>query len=173
MQVPCNLEDWESSALPRASHPRRNAAPGGSRNGSRSGAEQRSCHCRSPGCCMGCPWPPVPGQCGLSQRYTRLRAVFARLGQRVTAGRARAASCRWRRESRARPPSTARAEAGTGLAGRKDRGQERTEPDEVQPGQGQGPAPGEEQPQAPVQAGAALLESSSAERDWECWGTTG
>jgi len=31
----------------------------------------------------------------------------------------------------------------------------------------------EEQPQAPVQAGAELLESSSAERDWECWGTTG
>jgi len=27
------------------------------------------------------------------------------------------------------------------------------EPDGVQPGQGQGPAPGEEQPQAPVQAG--------------------
>jgi len=33
--------------------------------------------------------------------------------------------------------------------------------------------PGEEQPQAPVQAGADLLESSSVERDWECWGTTG
>ena len=49
----------------------------------------------------------------------------------------------------------------------------REEPDEVQPGQGQGPAPGEEQPQAPAQAGAELLESSSAERDWECWGTTG
>jgi len=47
------------------------------------------------------------------------------------------------------------------------------EPDEVQPGQGQGPAPGEEQPQAPGQDGAELLESSSAERDWECWGTTG
>ena len=29
-------------------------------------------------------------------------------------------------------------------------------PDEVQPGQGQGPAPGEEQPQAPVQAGEQL-----------------
>jgi len=29
----------------------------------------------------------------------------------------------------------------------------------------QGPAPGEEQPHAPVQAGADLLESSSAERD--------
>jgi len=29
----------------------------------------------------------------------------------------------------------------------------------------QGSAPGEEQPQAPVQAGADLLESSSAERD--------
>ena len=43
----------------------------------------------------------------------------------------------------------------------------------VQQGQGQGPAPGEEQPQAPGQAGADLLESSSAERDWECWGTTG
>jgi len=41
----------------------------------------------------------------------------------------------------------------------------REEPDEVQPGQGQGPAPGEEQPQAPAQAGAELLESSSAERD--------
>ena len=37
----------------------------------------------------------------------------------------------------------------------------------------QGPAPGEEEPQAPGQAGAELLESSSAERDWECWGTTG
>ena len=47
------------------------------------------------------------------------------------------------------------------------------EPDGVQPGQGQGPASGAEQPQAPVQAGAELLESSSAERDWECWGTTG
>ena len=44
----------------------------------------------------------------------------------------------------------------------------REEPDGVQQGQGQGPAPGEEQPQAPVQAGADLLESSSAERDWEC-----
>ena len=42
-----------------------------------------------------------------------------------------------------------------------------------QQGQGQGPAPGEEQPQVPVQAGGDLLESSSAERDWECWGTTG
>ena len=31
------------------------------------------------------------------------------------------------------------------------------EPAEVQPGQGQGPAPGEEQPQAPGQAGAELL----------------
>ena len=41
----------------------------------------------------------------------------------------------------------------------------REEPDEVQQGQGQGPAHGEEQPQAPVQAGADLLESSSAERD--------
>jgi len=49
----------------------------------------------------------------------------------------------------------------------------REEPDEVQQGQGQGPAPGKEQPQAPAQAGAELLESSSAERDWECWGTTG
>jgi len=47
------------------------------------------------------------------------------------------------------------------------------EPDEVQQGQEQGPAPGEEQPQAPGQAGADLLESSSVERDWECWGTTG
>jgi len=46
------------------------------------------------------------------------------------------------------------------------------EPDEVQKGQVQGPAPGEEQPQAPVQAGADLLESSSVERDWECWGMT-
>jgi len=36
----------------------------------------------------------------------------------------------------------------------------------------QGPAPGEEQPQAPVQAGVTLLESSSVERDWECWGAT-
>jgi len=39
------------------------------------------------------------------------------------------------------------------------------EPDEIQQGQGQGPATGEEQPQAPLQAGADLLESSSAERD--------
>ena len=31
----------------------------------------------------------------------------------------------------------------------------------------------EEHPQAPVQAGADQLESSSAERDWECWGVTG
>jgi len=44
---------------------------------------------------------------------------------------------------------------------------------QVQQGKVQGPAPGEEQPQAPVQVGAELLESSSAERDWECWGTTG
>ena len=36
-----------------------------------------------------------------------------------------------------------------------------------------GQEPEEEQPQASVQAGADLLESSSAERDWECWGTTG
>jgi len=49
----------------------------------------------------------------------------------------------------------------------------REEPAEVQQGQGQDPAPGEEQPQAPVQAGADLLESSSVERDWECWGMTG
>ena len=35
----------------------------------------------------------------------------------------------------------------------------------LQQGQGQGPAPGEEQPQAPVQSGADLLESSSVERD--------
>jgi len=41
----------------------------------------------------------------------------------------------------------------------------REEPDEVQQGQVQGPAPGEEQPQAPAQAGADLLESSSGERD--------
>ena len=46
------------------------------------------------------------------------------------------------------------------------------EPHEVQQGQVQGPAPGEEQPQAPVQAGAELLETSSVERDWECWGMT-
>jgi len=39
------------------------------------------------------------------------------------------------------------------------------EPDEVQQGRVQGPAPGEEQPQAPVQAEADLLENSSAERD--------
>ena len=39
------------------------------------------------------------------------------------------------------------------------------EPDEVQQGQVQSPAPGEEQPHAPVQAGVDLLESSSAERD--------
>jgi len=36
-----------------------------------------------------------------------------------------------------------------------------------------GPEPGEEQPCAPVQVGSDLLESSSGERDWECWGTTG
>jgi len=41
----------------------------------------------------------------------------------------------------------------------------REEPDEVQQGQVQGPAPGEEQHHAPVQAGADLLESSSVERD--------
>ena len=58
---------------------------------------------------------------------------------------------------------------GSGQAGELGR----EEPDEVQQGQGQGPAPGEEQPQAPVQAGGDLLESSSVERDWECWGTTG
>jgi len=46
------------------------------------------------------------------------------------------------------------------------------EADEVQQGQVQGPAPGEEQPHAPVQAGTDLLESSSVERDWECWGMT-
>jgi len=40
-------------------------------------------------------------------------------------------------------------------------------------GKGRVLAPGQEQPQASVQAGADLLESSSAERDWECWGTTG
>jgi len=39
------------------------------------------------------------------------------------------------------------------------------EPDEVQQGQVQGPAPGEEQPHASVQVGADLLESSSVERD--------
>jgi len=39
------------------------------------------------------------------------------------------------------------------------------EPDGVQQGQGQGPAPGREQPHAPVQAGADLLQNSSAERD--------
>jgi len=39
------------------------------------------------------------------------------------------------------------------------------EPDEVQQRQVQGPAPGKEQPHAPVQAGADLLESSSVERD--------
>ena len=44
---------------------------------------------------------------------------------------------------------------------------------DVSPAVMQGAAPGEKQPQAPVQAGADLLESSSVERDWECWGTTG
>ncbi|PKU42908.1 hypothetical protein llap_6788 [Limosa lapponica baueri] len=39
------------------------------------------------------------------------------------------------------------------------------EPDEVQQGQVQGPGPREESPAAPVQVGADLLESSSAERD--------
>jgi len=37
--------------------------------------------------------------------------------------------------------------------------------DEIQQRQVQGPAPGKEEPQAPVQAGADLLESSSVERD--------
>ena len=41
----------------------------------------------------------------------------------------------------------------------------RKEPNEVQQGQVQGPAPGEEQPHASVQAGADVLESSSVERD--------
>jgi len=41
----------------------------------------------------------------------------------------------------------------------------REEPEEIQQGQGQGPAPGEEQSHAPIQAGADLLESSSVERD--------
>jgi len=41
----------------------------------------------------------------------------------------------------------------------------REKPDEVQQGQMQGSAPEEEQPHTPVQAGADLLESSSAERD--------
>jgi len=41
----------------------------------------------------------------------------------------------------------------------------REEPDGVQQGQVQGPAPGEEQPHGPVQAGVDLLESSSTERD--------
>jgi len=39
------------------------------------------------------------------------------------------------------------------------------EPHDVQQGQVQGPAPGEEQPQAPVQTRAHLLERSSVERD--------
>ena len=38
------------------------------------------------------------------------------------------------------------------------------EPREIQQEQVQGPAPGEEQPQAPVQAGAELLESGSVEK---------
>jgi len=46
------------------------------------------------------------------------------------------------------------------------------EPDEVQQRQMQGLAPGDEQPQAPGQAGAELLESSSAERDLVCSWTT-
>ena len=81
------------------------------------------------------------------------RAAEARRGQGHRAGTAAASS------HSARP----------GQAGELGR----EEPDEVQQGQGQGPAPGEEQPQAPGQAGADLLGSSSAERDWECWGTTG
>jgi len=40
-------------------------------------------------------------------------------------------------------------------------------------GKGRVPAPGEEQPQAPVQAGADLLESSSAERDLGVLGDNG
>jgi len=47
------------------------------------------------------------------------------------------------------------------------------EPGEFQQGQVQDPAPGEDQPNAPVQAGVDLLGSSSAERDWECWWMTG
>jgi len=39
------------------------------------------------------------------------------------------------------------------------------EPGEVQQGQAQGAAPGQDQPHAAVQAGADLLESSSVERD--------
>ena len=39
------------------------------------------------------------------------------------------------------------------------------EPHEIQQEQVQGPAPGEEQPHAPVQAGAELLESGSVEKD--------
>jgi len=39
------------------------------------------------------------------------------------------------------------------------------EPDEVQQGQVQGPTRGEEQPHAPVQARADLLESSCVDRD--------
>ena len=63
--------------------------------------------------------------------------------------------------------------SGPGLVLKGNPHPKQEEPDEVQQGQGQGPAPGEEQPQVPVQAGGDLLESSSAERDWECWGTTG
>lgn len=50
---------------------------------------------------------------------------------------------------------------GPGSAG----GLGREKPSEAQQGQVLGPAPGEEQPQVPAQAGADLLQSSSVEKD--------
>ncbi|KAF4803364.1 hypothetical protein TURU_016938 [Turdus rufiventris] len=50
---------------------------------------------------------------------------------------------------------------GPGSAG----GLGREKPNEAQQGQVLGPAPGEEQPQVPAQAGAQLLQSSSVEKD--------
>lgn len=44
-------------------------------------------------------------------------------------------------------------------------GQLGREPFKIQQRQGQAPAPGEEQPQAPAQAGGDLLESNSVEKD--------
>ena len=103
-------------------------------------------------CLQGTQGERFPVSCGRALQPTQ-RAVAAGLAPAVW----HPGSPRWLRPQRGH----GKAEATT------------VKPDEVQPGQGQGPAPGEEQPQAPAQAGGDLLESSSAERDWECWGTTG
>jgi len=49
----------------------------------------------------------------------------------------------------------------------------REEPDEVQQGQMQGPAPGEEQPHASVQAWANLLGAALRRGTWVSWWMTG